>query len=176
MMFISVSLIIILPRNVDMPPPPPPMGMPEYDFEPGFDETDFEGAMTRRGRDRGGRRRGRDRRRREIDRRADAYDRFLSGGDEYLAEEDFIPGGGVRSSSRRRRGFAYKYNIADDLLDEDAEFIDVEPLYAGRDVNKYASDEDLGLLDGTLGSEVRLGCSAGLSETLLAALHVQLLP
>lgn len=120
---------------VDMPPPPPPPGMPEYELEPMLlDDIDFEGdrSSLRRRRSRGGRRRRRDNRRREIDRRALEYDRFLAGGDEYVNMDDaYMPG---RSSSRRRRGFAYKYS-SDDLFDDDGEYIDVEP--------KYATDRDL---------------------------------
>ncbi|KAL7553694.1 hypothetical protein ACHAWF_017004 [Thalassiosira exigua] len=121
-----------------MPPPLP--GMPEYDFEPGYNEDmHFDGmgidediAVQQRRRDRGGRRRRRDHRRRDLDRRAEVYDRLLTGGDEYInVDDDYMMPGGGRLSSRRRRGFAYKY-AAEDLLD-DGEYIDVE----------YATERDL---------------------------------
>lgn len=131
-----------------MPPPPPPRGMPEYDFESSFDDMDFEQdrAIVGRRRARGGRRRRRDSRRRDIDRRALEYDRFLAGGnggdDEYMdvMDNEYMPpmeGVGVgRRNSRRRKGFAYKFNTAEDLFDlDDGEYIDVEP--------KYATERDL---------------------------------
>lgn len=93
--------------------------MPEYDFEPGFDEDfamemeewmDFE---RRRRRERSGTRRRRDNRRRNIDRRAEEYDRLFGGlGDGgYITmddEFDMPPMGRSATSSRRRKGFAYK--------------------------------------------------------------------
>ena len=126
--------------------------MPEYDFDPGFsedmylDEMDFEGdrPMPRgRSRDRGGRRGRRNNRRSDVDRRAMEYDRLFSGGgNEFMDMDDDVrmPGGGMsggRPSSRRRRsGFAYKFNSAEDLFDDEGEYIDVEPKYATeRDLN-----------------------------------------
>jgi len=124
----------------DMPPPMPPPGMPEYDFEPGYDDdlrmddVDFE---TQRRRGRGGRRRRRDSRRRDMDRRAQEYDLFLSGGGDGIgggeySDDEYPPISGGRSASRRRRGFAYKYDDID-LLEDDGEYIDVEPKYASSD-------------------------------------------
>ncbi|KAL7531383.1 hypothetical protein ACHAXR_004010 [Thalassiosira sp. AJA248-18] len=107
----------------------------------GRTDMDFEEDMAiRRRRDRGGRRRRRDSRRRNIDRRAEEYDRFLVGGlggDEYMdMDDDYMPPMAGRRSSRRRKGFAYKYNTAEDLFDDDGEYIiDVEP--------KYATERDL---------------------------------
>ena len=104
----------------DLPPPPPPMGMPEYEFDVGLFET-------QRRRNRGGRRRRRDSRRRELDRRAEEYDRVLGLGPmSDIDEEEYID---ELSSPRRRRGFAYKYSDID-LLEDDGEYIDIEPKYA----------------------------------------------
>lgn len=126
----------------DMPPPPPPPGMPEYDFNM---DLDGGGMGRQRGRRRGGSRRRRsstDNRRRNMDRRAEEYNRVLGMGpmsdidDDYMPmdmDDEYIP---LRSSSRRRNGFAYKYNDID-LLQDDGEYIDVEP--------KYASERDLGM-------------------------------
>ena len=117
----------VLPFPGDIPPPPPPMGMPEYDFDVGLFDT-------QRRRNRGGRRRRRDSRRRQLDRRAEEYDRFLGLGpmSDVIDEEEYID---ELSSPRRRRGFAYKYNGID-LLEDDGEYIDVEPKYAtSRDLN-----------------------------------------
>ena len=114
----------VLPFPGDIPPP---MGMPEYDFDVGLFET-------QRRRNRGGRRRRRDSRRRQLDRRAEEYDRFLGLGpmSDVIDEEEYID---ELSSPRRRRGFAYKYNGID-LLEDDGEYIDVEPKYAtSRDLN-----------------------------------------
>ena len=48
------------------------------------------------------------------------------GGDEYI-DDEYLPPMTGRRSSRRRNGFAYKY---DDLFEDDGEYIDVEPIYA----------------------------------------------
>jgi len=134
-----------VPFPGDVPPMPPP-GMPEYDFEPRFDEDfmsddaamDFEGPRTGRRRDRNGRRPSRETRRRNMDSRALEYDRFLAGGGgrgEYAMDDDYPTGSmaeGRPPSSRQRRGFAYKYN-QNDLMDfDDGEFIDIEPKYATK--------------------------------------------
>jgi len=146
-----------VPFPGDMPPPPPPPGMPDYDFERGYNEDsyvedgmDFEGGQeTRRRRDRGGRRRRRDNRRRDVDSRAQEYDSFLAGGggSEYnmdTMDDEYMPGSMPEppsSSRRQRKGFAYKYN-QDDLFDyDDGEYIDVEP--------KYATEQDLDMARGT---------------------------
>mmetsp|Transcript_19283 Transcript_19283/g.41829 ORF Transcript_19283/g.41829 Transcript_19283/m.41829 type:complete len:739 (-) Transcript_19283:197-2413(-) len=153
----------------DMGPPPPPMGMPDYDFDAtGYNNEDFlmdggdmdfeeerRGSMGRRQRsDRGGRRRQREgRRRSSMDSRAQEYNQFLGLGppppdvDDYVMDNEYnMPrsmseGRGPRSStsSRRRKGFAYKYNDID-LFDDDGEYIDVEP--------KYASERDLDMARG----------------------------
>lgn len=133
------------------------MGMPEYDFDPGYDDEiypdDMDFERTRR-RDRGGRRRRRDNRRRDTDSRALEYDRFLAGGgggDEYMnIDDEYMPPMGGARSSRRRKGYAYKFNSADDLFDDDGEYIDVEPKYANgsRDRGMYASEGDMAMAQG----------------------------
>lgn len=129
------------------------------DFDSRFDDDYFplddddafndvgRGRVAQRGRNsRGGERQQQQRRRSVVDSRAEEYDRIIGLGptiddddDEYLGRS-FSP-----SSSRRRSGFAYKYNDSDiDLLFDDGEYIDVEP--------RYASERDLDMARAGLSS------------------------
>lgn len=101
------------------------------------------GRVVQRGRNTRGGERQQQRRRSAVDRRAEEYDRFIGLGppiddDEYLGRSS-------PASSRRRSGFAYKYNDNDiDLLFDDGEYIDVEP--------RYASERDLDMARAGLSS------------------------
>jgi hypothetical protein len=134
-----------------IPPPPPPPGMPRYDINARFVDDDyflldddddivFDG---RGGRNSGRemqrrRRRGRGDGRQLRDPRAEDYNRFLGLGPPPDVDDDIVMDGEYRrfpsssTSRRRRKGFAYKYNDID-LLDDDVEYIDIEPLYATKD-------------------------------------------
>jgi hypothetical protein len=128
--------------------------MPRYDINARFVDDDYfpseddndiifdergdgngEGGMQRRGRRGWGD--GRQPRRR-IDPGAEEYNRFLGLGpppdvDDDIVMDDKYQRFPLSSASQRRwKGFAYKYNDID-LLDDDVEYIDIEPPYATKD-------------------------------------------
>ncbi|KAL3816347.1 hypothetical protein ACHAXA_011447 [Cyclostephanos tholiformis] len=139
----------------DIIPRPPPPGMPRYDIDARFDDDDyylfgdvdeddinFDGRGSRSGgrelqrRSRRGFGGGRQLRRR-VDPRAEEYNRFLGLGpppdvdDDIVMDDEYRRFPSSSTSRRRRKGFAYKYDGID-LLDDDGEYIDIEPLYATK--------------------------------------------
>ncbi len=119
------------------------------DFDSRFDDGYFplddddeindvgRGRVAQRGRTfRGGETQQQQKKRRSfVDTRAEEYDRVIGLGPTLDDDYDY-PGRSSPPSSRRRSGFAYKYDDSDvDLLFDDGEYIDVEP--------RYASERDL---------------------------------
>jgi hypothetical protein len=103
-----------------------------------LDDDDIDGVgrgrVVQRGRNTRGGERQQQRRRSAVDRRAEEYDRFIGLGPPIDDDDDeYLGRSSSPTSSRRRSGFAYKYNDNDiDLLFDDGEYIDVEPMYASE--------------------------------------------